>query len=160
MTASSCVLLCFLYVFACVVLVASISEDNGVDVSFPIHHEIKDKTSIFAKRYEESMAGCTAAFSKMECDRSENQRLAMNNAQPKSQYNYTEVGFTKTRVPEALWVDIQKWYHENKDKITLELWPRANTYVNSWVSPTYMISHEDPVRTISLYIYDLRNYSE
>ena len=70
----------------------------------------------------------------------------MNMDQPSSQHNYTEVGFKKIRTPDNIWGDIQKFYAKNKDEEQPELWPRANTYVNSWDSVTQMVSFDDRVR--------------
>ena len=137
-----CALLCFSVSISKGVVVES---DYGVDVSFPIHRPITDKTSVFAKRYEASMAGCYKAYSKGECDATERARMAMNLAQPKTQHNYTELGFKKTRVPDELFQDILAFYHENKKNERTEDWPRGNTYVNNWESPSFMISFEDKV---------------
>lgn len=123
---------------------------NGVDISFPIHHYIQDKSSVFAKRYQSSMDGCYKAYSKGECDATERARMAMNLEQPPHQHNYTEMGFKKTRVPIEVWADIQSFYEENKNKEAKEDWPRGNTYVNSWDSPSQMISFEDSVRIINV----------
>jgi hypothetical protein len=117
----------------------------GVDVSFPIHRYIKDKSSVFYKRYQESMDGCYKAYSKGSCDATELARMEMNFEQPRSQHNYTEIGFKKMRVPDDLFEEILLFYHANKDKESSEEWPRGNTYVNNWISPTYMISFEDQV---------------
>jgi len=39
---------------------------------------------------------------------------------------------------------IQDFWEKNKDnKMMTENWPKGNTYVNHWDSPTYMISVED-----------------
>ena len=123
--------------------------EYGVDVTFPIHRNIKDKNSIFYKRYQETMAGCYKAYSKSSCDATEHARIEMNLRQPRGQHNYTEIGFKKTRVPEELFKEIKQFYEENKDKDHLEAWPAGNTYVNNWASPTYMISFEDRVSFMS-----------
>jgi hypothetical protein len=67
----------------------------------------------------------------------------MNLNQPSTQHNYTAVGFHKTRVPDSIWPAIQSFYAQNKDTEKPENWPAGNTYVNHWVSPTYMVSFED-----------------
>ena len=121
------------------------SANYGVDVSFPIHRYIKDKSSIFYKRYQKSMEGCYKAYSRGACDATEQARMEMNLEQPKSQHNYTEIGFKKTRVPDGLWQEILRFYKANKDNEGTEEWPAGNTYVNNWESPTFMISFEDQV---------------
>jgi len=87
--------------------------------------------------------GCYDTFSERECGANERARMEMNFDQPRSQHNYTEVGFKKMRAPEGIFKEILEFYHENRKKEQLEKWPRGNTYVNSWESPTYMISFED-----------------
>jgi prolyl 4-hydroxylase len=119
------------------------SLDYGVDVSFPIHRYIQDKSSHFYERYQKTMAGCYKAYSKSECDATERARMSMNLEQPKNQHNYTENGFKKTRVPLDLWNEILQFYEANKLKEKPEEWPRGNTYVNAWESPSYMINFED-----------------
>ena len=122
----------------------SIHEDYGVDTSFPIHHNtFTDKHSVHAKRYQRSMQGCYKAFSRGECDATERARIAMNFDQPRTQHNYTEIGFKKMRVPAQIWPDILKFWEENKEKEAAEDWPPGNTYVNFWESPSYMVSFEN-----------------
>ena len=116
--------------------------DYGVDTSFPIHHRTKAGTH-FGNRYRSLMKGCYDTFSQRECDVNEDARIEMNLQQPKNQYNYTEIGFKKLKVPENIWKIIQEFWEENKHKEKLEKWPRGNTYVNNWESPTYMVSFED-----------------
>ena len=90
------------------------------------------------------MDGCYKAFSKHECDHAEEGRLEMSRTQTALNHNYTELGFKKRRVPEALFQEIKEFY--NKYKIAgkkQEKWTRANTVVNNWEVPTHMISFED-----------------
>ena len=122
-----------------------LADDYGVDVSFPIHGPIKDTTSHFYKRYMESMEGCYRLSSKADCDATERARIEMNRDQPRTQHNYTEIGFKKTRLPADLFEEILQFYEENKDKKKLEKWGKGNTYINNWVSPPYMISLEESV---------------
>jgi prolyl 4-hydroxylase len=67
----------------------------------------------------------------------------MNIRQAQAQHNYTEIGFKKLKLPAEPWEIISSFYANNKGKETLEQWPRGNTYVNHWDSPSYMISFED-----------------
>ena len=89
------------------------------------------------------MDKCYARYSKQECDATENARVAMNLRQAQTQHNYTEIGFKKLKLPAEPWAIISSFYANNKGKETLEQWPRGNTYVNHWDSPSYMISFED-----------------
>lgn len=117
-------------------------SDYGVDVSYPIHHYQSGNT-IFKSRYEQSMAGCYKQSSQRQCDGNELARLEMNRNQPKTQHNYTEIGFKKMKVPQHVWEPLIAFYNANKHLEKLENWPPGNTYTNNWDSPTYMISLED-----------------
>lgn len=50
------------------------------------------------------------------------------------------MGFKKMRLDEDLFQEILEWWERNKKKEAVENWPKGNTYVNHWESPTYMIS--------------------
>jgi len=117
-------------------------NDYGVDKTFPIHHYL-DKGTQYDKRYRDSIAGCYKKYSQRECDANEQARIEMNLNQPSHQYNYSEIGFKKLRVPEIAWEAIKKFYETNKNAEVPEKWPRGNTYTNSWDVPTYMISFEN-----------------
>ncbi len=67
----------------------------------------------------------------------------MNLDQPRTQHNYTELGFKKIRIPDELFKQLLQFYEENKSLAAPEQWPRANTYVNSWESATMMVSFEN-----------------
>lgn len=114
----------------------------GVDVSYPIHWGI-DRNSFQGKRYEELMAGCARAYSRAECEATEKSRLKMSLDQPRTQHNYTTLGFKKMRVPEDVFSALRSFYDSNKANKKLEQWSRGYTYTNHWSSPTYMVSPED-----------------
>jgi len=100
-------------------------SEYGVDVSYPIHHYLDGKgepnsqlkladsysckfqllsqlvSPYFKSHYEKLMDGCYKYYSKRECDATERARLEMSLSQPKTQHNYTKVGFQKTRVPKG-----------------------------------------------------------
>jgi len=120
-------------------------DEYGVDVTFPIHHYLNVNSKhatkrLFAERYRDYMKGCIDAYSKRECEGNERARVDMNFNQPRSQHNYTEMGFKKMRIPDELWRDLQEFWDENKAKERVESWPRGNTYVNHWSTPSYMVS--------------------
>ena len=95
----------------------AIHEDYGVDVSFPIHYStFREPDNVHAQRYRKTMDGCYKAFGRHECDATERARIDMNRNQPRTQHNYTEIGFKKTRVPAHMWKDILSFWEENKDK--------------------------------------------
>lgn len=138
--------LALLAYFACAVgVTCHIHLEDGVDTTYPIHHQLEDKSSIFSARYETTMAGCHEKFSKHECDFTERTRLQMNLDQPSSQYNYTTIGFKKTRVPHDIWEGIQEFYSKNREEEHPEMLPRGDTHVNSWDSVTKMVNIDDPV---------------
>jgi hypothetical protein len=117
-------------------------EHYGVDVSFPIHHSI-DKKSYFGQKYSEYIQGCYDKYSKRECDANDRARMDMNYDQPRSQHNYTDMGFKKIRAPDSVMKPILKFYEKYKGQDVPEKWPRGNVYVNHWDSPTTMISFEN-----------------
>lgn len=119
--------------------------EYGVDCSYPIHYGISKKDCpYFHQRYEKLMEGCYAAYSKQECDQNERERLQMNLDQPATQHNYTEIGFKKIRAPKEVWEPLIEFYETYKSKQKIEKWYRGNTIVNTWESPSYMISFENP----------------
>lgn len=101
------------------------------------------------ERYEKTMKGCSKRYPKPKnmCEMTEKDRVAMGLRQPQSMQNYTEMGFKKIKTPPAVWELIKNFWDKNKDldnmKKMPENWPKGNTYVNHWDSPTYMISVED-----------------
>lgn len=118
--------------------------EYGVDCSTPIHHGInKKECPYFYDQYVKMLSGCYKLYSKKECDANEVDRWRMNLAQPVTQHNYTEVGFKYMKAPKELFDPILKFYEENKDKKKEEKWYRGSTIVNSWDSPSYMVSLED-----------------
>ncbi len=117
-------------------------NDYGVDYSYPIHYPL-DNTTWHAKRYNEMMEGCFAVYSQAECMETERGRLKMSLEQPRTQYNYTEMGFKKIRAPRVVFEALKQFYEENKENRKEEVWSRAYTYTNHWTSPSYMISVED-----------------
>ncbi|KAL7425359.1 hypothetical protein ACHAXM_007644 [Skeletonema potamos] len=78
------------------------------------------------------------------CDIYEYDRLLMNQRQPRSMQNYTEVGFHKTRAPDDVMELATKFWDDNHLNMVRENWPIGNTYLNSWDAPTYMVPIEDP----------------
>lgn len=146
--------------------------EYGVDVSFPIHntqvstnypwlpHNVDpDHNPTPAKYknmplqvlgdrdqfYKDFMKNCSKKYPKPRgaCVSTENDRVAMSLRQPQSMQNYTDIGFKKIKTPPTVWKLLQNFWEKNKDKKMPENWPKGNTYVNHWDSPTYMISVED-----------------
>lgn len=57
--------------------------------------------------------------------------------------NYTDIGFLKTRAPKQVIELATKFWEQNHLNMEPESWPVGNTYINNWVSPTYMLKIED-----------------
>lgn len=117
-------------------------KNYGVDVTFPIHHPLT-KDSIFKRRYDDWITGCANAGSRVECEATERARLEQSISQPKMHHNYTEIGFKKMKVPDAIFKEIIEFYEKNKASEKEEKWSRGYTYVNYWDTPSYMVSLED-----------------
>jgi prolyl 4-hydroxylase len=137
----------------------------GVDHSFPIHHaecKAHPSSSILENlmggiaeeernslswnvqtKYDEFMRGCREAYPGSGCDNTERDRVKMNKRQPASMQNYTESGFTKTKLDPALFSEILAFWSKYGSNEAKENWPKGNTYTNHWASPTYMVSLED-----------------
>jgi prolyl 4-hydroxylase len=119
-------------------------DDYGVDVTYPIHYPYPNHTiTQHTERYQKLLQGCYAFYSQEECDETERGRFKMSLEQPRTQFNYTELGFKKIRTPRIVYDALLSYYRTNKAQRKLEKWSRGYTYTNHWDSPTYMISVED-----------------
>lgn len=141
----------FIYLFLIQKIVGAVVDlskdppEYGVDCSYPIHYGISQKNCpYFYDRYQTMMKGCFKAYSQSECEANENDRLRMNRDQPKTQHNYTVIGFKHVKTPKPAWDAIIKFYQMNKDNAKTEKWYRGNTIVNTWESPSEMVSFENP----------------
>eukprot|EP00579_Thalassiosira_antarctica_P007807 CAMPEP_0201900604 /NCGR_PEP_ID=MMETSP0902-20130614/52671_1 /ASSEMBLY_ACC=CAM_ASM_000551 /TAXON_ID=420261 /ORGANISM="Thalassiosira antarctica, Strain CCMP982" /LENGTH=483 /DNA_ID=CAMNT_0048434325 /DNA_START=280 /DNA_END=1731 /DNA_ORIENTATION=- len=151
---------------------ASSEEENsyGVDVSFPILKRISTNypwlphntdTAVPSPKalegmplqplgdrqavYNDHLKSCREYYrgDRKKCDIYEYDRMLMNQRQPQSMQNYTKVGFLKTRAPEKVFELATKFWDQNQFNMEPEAWPAGNTYINNWVSPTYMVKIED-----------------
>lgn len=77
------------------------------------------------------------------CDIFEYDRMTMNRRQPQSMMNLTESGWKLLKAPTRLKELIQDFWEKNSDKGKPENWGRGNTYVNTWDSPTTLVSVDD-----------------
>eukprot|EP01039_Chlorochromonas_danica_P005604 gene5604-6171_t len=119
--------------------------EYGVDCTYPIHYGInKAECPFFYDQYNRLLAGCAKLYSKEECDQNERDRLQHSLEQPATQHNYTTLGFKKIRAPKEAWQPLIDFYNKYKDRKVLEKWYRGATIVNTWDSPTYMVSFENP----------------
>ena len=131
-----------------------LSEDYGVDVSFPMHrHKIDNSANLLPDRqaiYDEYLEGCRQKYPKPKgiCEDSEDGRIDMSLDQPKSMQNYTDIGYKKIKTPPKVWELLRDFWEKNNPTDNIhqakpENWSKGNSYVNHWVSPTYMVSVED-----------------
>lgn len=99
------------------------------------------------ERYDNMIEGCAKAYPRPRgiCEQTERDRVDMSIRQPRAMQNYTDIGFKKIRTPPGVWKLISEFWEKNKENYMKqrENWPKGNTYVNHWDSPTYMISIED-----------------
>lgn len=96
--------------------------------------------------YNDLVAGCKKHYGLLKgtaCSVTERDRIAMNQRQPSSMTNYTDLGFKKIRAPAHVFKIIREFWERNKDRQTEEAWFTGNTFTNYWDSPTYMVSVEN-----------------
>lgn len=101
------------------------------------------------ERYEHYIQGCVDFYNSHStpkgnrCVHNEQDRIAMTLRQPASVYNYTEMGFMKTRAPDKVISLLRDFWNDNNGKQKPENWIAGNIYTNHWEAPTYMLSVED-----------------
>jgi len=72
--------------------------------------------------------------------RGEKSRIYINRNQPQRVPSFTDVGFKVMKAPDKMWSMIHDYYTEQlPSQLEVEEWPDANTYVNHWSAPTYMV---------------------
>jgi prolyl 4-hydroxylase len=127
---------------------------HNLDPSLPIPGKYKDKPlQILGDRqsaYLQHLNGCRSLAGEYPtlCDQCEFDRLLMNNRQPQSMINMTEVGFKKVRAPRQLMELVAKFWLDNyqrpmSDEHIDENWGPGNSYFNVWDKPTKFISVDD-----------------
>lgn len=85
------------------------------------------------------------------CNQAEQDRFDMNLNQPPVMQNYTMLGFQKTTIPKDLQYLLKKFWKNHQMKQKIEIWDKssgsddaADTHVNHWSSPTYMVHIDNP----------------
>jgi prolyl 4-hydroxylase len=132
---------------------------HNVDpVNNPTPDEYKDMVlqplgSAAEERYKNYIQGCVDFYNNntimkffnkgQRCIDNEKDRIEMTLRQPKSVYNYTELGFTKIRAPDKVFNLLKDFWEKNRGKEKPERWFAGNIYTNHWSAPTYMLSVED-----------------
>lgn len=72
-------------------------------------------------------------------------RMQLNMYQPRSVYNYTEIGFKKMRVPEKLFEALRTFWELNKhERGEVEWEGQISPYHNHWDAPPSFIRIQDP----------------
>lgn len=73
-------------------------------------------------------------------------RMQLNMYQPRSLYNYTEMGFKKMRVPDELFQALQTFWETNRHEEGEDEWHgQISPYHNHWEVPTSFIRIQDPM---------------
>jgi prolyl 4-hydroxylase len=118
--------------------------EYGVDCSYPIHYGInKRECPYFYDVYHKMMDRCASYYSREECEQNERDRMRMNLAQARNQHNYTAIGFKKLKAPKEAWEPLLDFYNRYKHEAVTEKWYRGATIVNTWDSPSKMVSFEN-----------------
>ena len=125
-----------------------LSHNQNSNVKTPIQHKGKPVTPFGEERQQEyfrHLEECRDAYPSEAswCDQYEYNRMLMNLRQPSSMVNYTETGFKTIKAPDDLVRVINKFWKQNHYKGIEEQWPPANSFVNHWEEPTYLISVDD-----------------
>lgn len=108
--------------------------DDGVETcSYPEAGFEEDKAE--AQRVAEMREAC------------HERRQGHNRDQPSWVHHFNDVPFKKTRVPPALWAEIQRWFTENRHREIQEGWPAGDCYTNAHDVPTTIVTLTDSMRT-------------
>jgi hypothetical protein len=88
--------------------------------------------------YLDYLDGCRNHYSDVPehasyCDRFELDRMLMNQRQPQSMKNYTDIGFKKIRAPDNVVQLIEAFWKSNHYKGKEEKWHVGNSYVSVFV---------------------------
>ncbi len=86
------------------------------------------------REYEKSVGGDPRA-----CDRTEEERLAMNLNQPRLMQNYTHAGYAKVPTPAGVMKTLTDFWTHNMEWSWREYWNEGHTYVNHWDMRTRML---------------------
>lgn len=89
--------------------------------------------------YLNYIEGCRKHYKEQgnNCDRFELDRMLMNQRQPQSMKNYTDVGFKKIRAPDNVVQLIQAFWKSNHYKGKAENWQAGNSYVSFCKADSY-----------------------
>ena len=79
-------------------------------------------------RYQKYMDGCYSEYDRKVCDFNEVGRLSHTLGQCANMKNFTELGFTKLRLPHQLYKELRRWYLANKEARIEEPWSEGSTF--------------------------------
>ena len=140
------------------------NQRYGVDVSFPMHHVPSSSTNHNANIvYQNYINECNQYYTSpdtniskespsLPCNEADQDRFDMNLNQPPVMQNYTMIGFHKTSIPKELFQQLSTFWKNHHMKQKKEVWGKkekdgivnADTHVNHWSSPTYMVHIDNP----------------
>ena len=108
--------------------------------------------------YDSFIEGCHAGSKSLQkatvqCDFGDDTRIEMNNLQPMSMRNYTQLGFSRIRARTQTFQLLKDFWDANRHKNETE-WHSVNTYHNMWESPSSIIDIQDESKGGG---YDLRS---
>ena len=112
------------------------------------YHDYIDKCN---KYYTSKHSKKSTSNNNQPCNKAEQDRFDMNLNQPPVMQNYTIMGFQKTTIPKDLHYLLKKFWKNHQMKQKIEVWDKssgsddaADTHVNHWSSPTYMVHIDNP----------------
>jgi prolyl 4-hydroxylase len=139
---------CLLLIHSCASELNSLGQETySMDSSWAIKSpQLTDVLGNKQQIYDTFIEGCRQAAGQENalamCDDNEENRIEMNNFQPMSMRNYTELGFAKIRAPEQVMGLLNEFWKANKHLAERE-WKEATTYHNVWEAPTTVVNAQD-----------------
>lgn len=122
-------------------------EIYGFDASWPTKSNITlelfgDKQSLYNNFMENCRNASGMLLANYNCDHSEEFRFKMNNLQPMSMRNFTNMGFQKIKAPDGVFSLLKEFWELNRANATQE-WHSINTYHNMWEAPPTLVNVQD-----------------
>lgn len=100
-----------------------------------------DKQSIYDNHIEDCRKAAGETRADSHCYVAEYRRMQMNMYQPRSMYNYTEMGFKKIRAPKELFDAINAFWQANRNQTGATEWSGdISVYHNHWDVPPTMLN--------------------
>ncbi len=121
--------------FAKEVVAASVAAVDGSSIeacSYP--EQGFDEDMAEARRVEAMRESCHV------------RRLGHNRDQTQWVHHFNALPFKKTKVPPALWAEVQRFFHEQRAREIQEGWPYGDCYTNAHEVPTSIVTLTDTMR--------------